>query len=250
MFGSILHGHNVARAIRLRHMRQGRELEPVNVNEAFDFDYQQLTLLGEERAVLPGDTLIAQCTYDTSAAEKVSYGGQSSSEEMCINYVYYYPRKPAFSHCFSSHVPQQLEGWFEVAQAKGYYDAEADTYDVQADGALDHYMDLVDGEEYERLIYCQGVSETVDMPRDFEQYQDPDEYGCGAAEHASGAEWQWDAWYVWVAAACLVCAVGLAIVCCRSKRAKTGAAANTASSYQMVSPDKEPRATSPLCSKE
>merc|ERR1719204_1704480 len=130
MFGSVLHGHTVARAIRLRQIRDGKELEPVNVNEAFDFDYQQLTLLSEERAVLPGDVLLAQCTYDTSAAQRMLYGGESSSEEMCLNYVYYYPRRADFAFCLSSHLETQWTQWFEEAQDEGFYDAEADSYDV------------------------------------------------------------------------------------------------------------------------
>ncbi|CAH8298167.1 unnamed protein product, partial [Schistosoma turkestanicum] len=39
-----------------------------------------------------GDTLITACTYDTSARNQVTFGGIGINNEMCVNYVFYYPK--------------------------------------------------------------------------------------------------------------------------------------------------------------
>lgn len=78
-FGSFLHGHLSATAISLRHIRNGVELEPLEVNKHFDFDYQQVTVFDEMRALLPGDQFIVQCSYDTTDRDEMVLGGLQTS---------------------------------------------------------------------------------------------------------------------------------------------------------------------------
>ena len=42
--------------------------------------------------VLPGDALVTRCRYDTRDRANITLGGFGFSEEMCVDYVHYYPR--------------------------------------------------------------------------------------------------------------------------------------------------------------
>ena len=45
VIANFLHSHTVGTAMALRHIRDGVELEPIDVNEHYDFDYQQITFV-------------------------------------------------------------------------------------------------------------------------------------------------------------------------------------------------------------
>ena len=78
-FASMLHAHTAATAMSLRHVRHGEELEPLDVNEHYDFNYQQFTVFDKERTLLPGDQFMVQCAYDTTDRDKVVVGGVETS---------------------------------------------------------------------------------------------------------------------------------------------------------------------------
>jgi hypothetical protein len=61
----VLHSHLAGKKIRLRHIREGRELPPVAEDNSYDFSYQQSRILSQEVAVLPGDELVTECVYQT-----------------------------------------------------------------------------------------------------------------------------------------------------------------------------------------
>ena len=42
--------------------------------------------------VLPGDALVTRCRYDTRDRANITLGGFGFEEEMCVDYVHYYPR--------------------------------------------------------------------------------------------------------------------------------------------------------------
>lgn len=39
-----------------------------------------------------GDALITTCTYDTEKRDNITLGGYAIKDEMCVNYVHYYPK--------------------------------------------------------------------------------------------------------------------------------------------------------------
>ena len=45
VIGNFLHAHTVGTAMTLRHIRNGVELEPIDVNEHYDFNFQQITFV-------------------------------------------------------------------------------------------------------------------------------------------------------------------------------------------------------------
>ncbi|KAF4092099.1 hypothetical protein AMELA_G00017020 [Ameiurus melas] len=92
VFGVLLHAHLAGRAIRTRHFRQQVELPPLSSDEHFDFNFQEFQPLNPERQLLPGDSLITECIYNTKGRKNMTWGGLSTRDEMCLSYLLYYPR--------------------------------------------------------------------------------------------------------------------------------------------------------------
>ena len=138
-FANGLHTHLLGREIVLRHMRDGKELRPLDMNIAYDFNYQQMTPFTEEIEILPGDELIVECVYDSTERDGMTYNGESTMHEMCLSYLMVYP-KPNLGTCVSGYpaiLNQDNGEWvgdvsvfFEEAETNGYYDPDTDFYDV------------------------------------------------------------------------------------------------------------------------
>lgn len=112
IFADLLHAHLIGKSLSTRIVRNGVELPPLLEDKNYDFDYQEQRLLKEERTIKKGDSLITDCYYDSSQRTKVTYGGLSSREEMCLSFLLYYPRKP-LTACLSRldyKIPNQFAG--------------------------------------------------------------------------------------------------------------------------------------------
>ncbi|KAK3521504.1 hypothetical protein QTP70_007969 [Hemibagrus guttatus] len=79
IFASQLHTHLAGRGVRTVLVRGGREVEVVQEDKHFSAHYQ-------------GDVLLTKCTYNTEDRVTATVGGFGIMEEMCVNYVHYYPR--------------------------------------------------------------------------------------------------------------------------------------------------------------
>ncbi|KAL4218774.1 hypothetical protein ACF0H5_021361 [Mactra antiquata] len=98
--GAFQHSHLLGRAITTRHFRNGVELKPLIQDPYYDFDFQEVRLLPEERTVLPGDSFQVECNYNSEDRNDVTFGGLSTREEMCLTFIYYYPATD-ISFCLS-----------------------------------------------------------------------------------------------------------------------------------------------------
>ncbi|KAL2076717.1 hypothetical protein ACEWY4_027688 [Coilia grayii] len=92
IFASQLHTHLAGRAVRTVLLRGGQEVEVVQEDKHFSTHYQIIRMLRRMVNVLPGDVLITRCTYNTEDRNNPTVGGFGIMEEMCVNYVHYYPR--------------------------------------------------------------------------------------------------------------------------------------------------------------
>lgn len=91
IFASQLHTHLTGTKVITRHVRDGEELSPLNYDNHYSTHFQEIRLLPKPVTVLPGDSLITTCTYNTMKRDNVTLGGFAISDEMCINYIHYYP---------------------------------------------------------------------------------------------------------------------------------------------------------------
>lgn len=91
VFGSQLHTHLTGTKVVTRHFRNGEELPRMNYDNHYSTHFQEIRLLPRPVEILPGDSLITTCTYNTMQRENITLGGFAISDEMCVNYIHYYP---------------------------------------------------------------------------------------------------------------------------------------------------------------
>jgi hypothetical protein len=47
-----------------------------------------------DSVIEPGDDLVTHCVYDSRARTTATVGGESSDNEMCLNFMMYEPAQP------------------------------------------------------------------------------------------------------------------------------------------------------------
>ncbi|XP_077821097.1 dopamine beta-hydroxylase isoform X3 [Macaca mulatta] len=92
IFASQLHTHLTGRKVVTVLARDGREWEIVNQDNHYSPHFQEIRMLKKMVSVHRGDVLITSCTYNTEDRELATVGGFGILEEMCVNYVHYYPQ--------------------------------------------------------------------------------------------------------------------------------------------------------------
>ncbi|KAM9316675.1 DBH-like monooxygenase protein 1 [Gastrophryne carolinensis] len=92
VFAVLLHAHQAGQAVRARHFRKGIEQKLLAYDNEFDFNFQEFQYLEEERTIVPGDSIIIECQYNTRSRTTITWGGLSARDEMCLSYLIYYPK--------------------------------------------------------------------------------------------------------------------------------------------------------------
>ncbi|XP_028665853.1 DBH-like monooxygenase protein 2 homolog [Erpetoichthys calabaricus] len=100
VFASLLHTHLAGVAIRVGHFRNKTQIGFLGVNENYDFSLQRPILLGQTAVVTVGDEIVVECTYNTTNRKNVTTMGLSTTNEMCLAFLMYYPRN-AIANCNS-----------------------------------------------------------------------------------------------------------------------------------------------------
>ncbi|KOB69178.1 MOXD1-like protein 1 [Operophtera brumata] len=76
----LLHAHGTARKISLKHVRGNKELPRISEENSYDVRYQQSRVVPGGRKFLKGDTLLTECTYDSTSRDKLILGGYSDAQ--------------------------------------------------------------------------------------------------------------------------------------------------------------------------
>lgn len=112
VFGSQLHTHTRGVRIMTRHFRGDEELHELNRDDFYNSGFQEIRHLRRKSIVLPDDALVTTCFYDTRGYENATLGGHSIQDEMCVNYIHYYPATQ-LEVCKSAVSEQTLADYFE-----------------------------------------------------------------------------------------------------------------------------------------
>ncbi|XP_014904217.1 DBH-like monooxygenase protein 2 homolog [Poecilia latipinna] len=91
VFSVLLHTHLAGRKVRVGHFRKGKQIDFLGVNENYDFDMQEIVNLGNIKTIKPGDEIIVECVYNTLNRTQSTMMGLSTSDEMCLAFLFYYP---------------------------------------------------------------------------------------------------------------------------------------------------------------
>ncbi|RNA02847.1 dopamine beta-hydroxylase [Brachionus plicatilis] len=125
IFASQLHTHLTGRKVWTSLVRDNQVVQIINSDNHFDQMFQEIRLLQRPVRVYPGDALINTCVFETMDRDNMTFGGYSIRDEMCLNYIHYYPLS-SLELCKSSIYDQVLEDFFEKIN---YYDlAETNKY--------------------------------------------------------------------------------------------------------------------------
>jgi len=95
VFASFLHAHELGTRLWTDVERGGQQMGDLSRDDPFSFDTQQFVLADFD--IMPGDELRTHCVYDSSDRTEPTQGGEDSNEEMCLNFMMYYPWVPSES---------------------------------------------------------------------------------------------------------------------------------------------------------
>jgi len=89
--------------------------------------------------LLPNDTLILECYYQTLDSNHTITSGMSTGNEMCLVFIYVYP-SINLATCDSTHLYSDFLEWAAIAYKRRYL-TNLDTlyYDINVPGALEWY---------------------------------------------------------------------------------------------------------------
>ncbi|KAM8831476.1 DBH-like monooxygenase protein 2 homolog [Spinachia spinachia] len=91
VFAVMLHTHLAGRKIRAGHYRNGKQIDFLALNENYNFELQEIVSLGNVKTIKQGDEIVVECTYSTTDRTKVTRMGLSTTDEMCLAFLLYYP---------------------------------------------------------------------------------------------------------------------------------------------------------------
>ncbi|KPM05232.1 dopamine beta-hydroxylase-like protein [Sarcoptes scabiei] len=112
VFASQLHTHLTGIKTWTEHIRAGERIGEINRDDHYSPHFQEIRKLEAPVRIHPGDSLIHVCRYDTSSRDKMTLGGFSIQDEMCVNYIHYYPRSD-LEVCKSSIDSKSLGEYFD-----------------------------------------------------------------------------------------------------------------------------------------
>ncbi|KAM7434750.1 DBH-like monooxygenase protein 1 [Porites harrisoni] len=99
VFAGILHTHLAGRATWTKHIRNGKELPEIARDNHYDFNFQDTQVFRKEINIQPGDDLVHYCKYDSMDRNKLIQGGEATRDEMCLDFLFYYPNIKEFQFC-------------------------------------------------------------------------------------------------------------------------------------------------------
>ncbi|KAL3939664.1 MAG: hypothetical protein SGARI_001289 [Bacillariaceae sp.] len=85
------HMHTYGNTLYTEQWRCGKKLGELGRIDNYDFDNQQAYSIPQPTKILPGDALVTKCHFNTVGEDTVIVGGEETKDEMCFDFVNYYP---------------------------------------------------------------------------------------------------------------------------------------------------------------
>ncbi|XP_075413534.1 putative DBH-like monooxygenase protein 2 [Tenrec ecaudatus] len=92
VFGYLLHTHLAGRALKAVQYRNGKQIKTICKDDSYDFNLQETRDLPKRAVIKAGDDLLVECHYQTLDRDTLTFGGPSTINEMCLIFLFYYPR--------------------------------------------------------------------------------------------------------------------------------------------------------------
>jgi len=89
--------HQIGSRMFTTQWRNGEYLGDLNHADYYDFDFQQTTPMN--KTIKRGDRLNTHCIYNSLRRQNPTKFASGSRDEMCIDFITYYPRMPDVKFC-------------------------------------------------------------------------------------------------------------------------------------------------------
>jgi dopamine beta-monooxygenase len=113
VFASQLHTHLTGRKVWTRILRTNQTVQTLNSDLHYSPMFQEIRILAEPVRIMPGDIVLHTCEYNTIERSRMTLGGYAITDEMCVNYLHYYPISK-IEACKSSIKDEVLQEFFET----------------------------------------------------------------------------------------------------------------------------------------
>ncbi|KAL9656632.1 hypothetical protein ABK040_002903 [Willaertia magna] len=98
VYASLLHMHLLGKEIYTTVTRVNESFI-LSENRHYDFNMQTFQRLEPYKILQPGDQLTTVCNYNSIGKNETTFGGESTDDEMCFNFLAYYPRENGLTAC-------------------------------------------------------------------------------------------------------------------------------------------------------
>ena len=95
VYGIMQHMHSTGKQTITTHWRGDKRLPDLGRTDFFNFNFQ--TTMLKHATIMPGDSLRTSCTFKQRSDRETKFR-DGSSDEMCVQFVYVWPRPP-ISYC-------------------------------------------------------------------------------------------------------------------------------------------------------
>uniref|UniRef100_A0A8C0GQE9 DOMON domain-containing protein n=1 Tax=Chelonoidis abingdonii TaxID=106734 RepID=A0A8C0GQE9_CHEAB len=92
VFGFLLHTHLAGRGLKVVQYRKGEQVRIICEDNKYDFSLQETRDLKEVITIKVGDEILVECNFQTLDRTEITFGGPSTLNEMCLAFLFYYPR--------------------------------------------------------------------------------------------------------------------------------------------------------------
>jgi dopamine beta-monooxygenase len=113
VFASQLHTHLTGVQVFTRIIKKNGNIVTLNADRHYSPHFQEIRLLPEPVRIERGDTILHTCIYNTDMRENMTFGGYGIKDEMCVNYMHYYPRS-GLELCKTSVSDEALDRFFQT----------------------------------------------------------------------------------------------------------------------------------------
>lgn len=99
VFSAMPHAHLFGKEVITTVVRDGKDVEYITNNKKYDFNHQYYNFLSKPVTLKKGDSIKTTCAYNTMRHKQFILGGLSTRDEMCLNFIWYYPRNSGMNNC-------------------------------------------------------------------------------------------------------------------------------------------------------
>lgn len=111
IFAELPHTHLAGTGLYTKVLRKNKEIEHISYNPYYDFNYQYINFKTKNIVLEKDDEIINSCVYSTKDRDSTTLGGLGTYDEMCLNFIWYYPRNTKYVACYDQ---TSVDEWIKL----------------------------------------------------------------------------------------------------------------------------------------